>query len=198
MTPRSAGQVHAGLLAIQPQGWALPDDPASVWGRLTAPLAAELARAEAQAATLGEELDPRRAVTLLPDFERVLGDDPCLGPAAALPTGLRQAVAWQRWTLRGGATPAYFVALAATLGVAVTVEEFWPTEYGDEYGGDYLPPGAQFCWVVHLPPTQVVEAEYGGTEYGGFYGEIIPSLAECPLRRAAPAHTTLIFSYAES
>ncbi len=189
---------HRALLALAAPGTAFPRDPASNWGLALAPLAAEHGRVEASMDALLVETDPGRALNLLPDYERVLGDDPCLGPSAALPVAIRQSLARQRWTVRGGATPAFFVALAASLGVAITVRETIPPQVGAfECGSvELMGEDAAFEWVVNLPaPNQLVEFEVGVTELPGPLGDFVPSVVECVIRRHAPAHTAVFFSY---
>lgn len=194
---RSAEAVHAGILALLPPGrWRR--DAEGQLARLLLPLAGEIARFEAAAEALLEEMDPRSAVALLPDWERLLGADPCGRDLMATSLQDRQASAHQRLTMRGTPTPAFFVALAAQLGVAVTIEEAWPFEAGDEAGAELVPEGEQFSWLVRLPATRVVDFEAGGSEAGDLLGEIMPSLVECVIRYHAPAHTTPVFQYAEA
>lgn len=191
MTP-----THAKLLALSPPGRAVPREEESRWGRTLAPLADELDRVAESAAALLPEADPGRAQALLPDYERVLGDDPCLGPSAALPFAVRQALAHQRWTVRGGATPAFFVALAAAVGVAITIAESQPFECGVAQCGDELIPEiGRFEWIVSLPATTLIEFEAGVAEAGSPLGDLIASPLECLIRRHAPAHTAVYFNY---
>lgn len=192
----SADATLAQLMALRPPGPALPDAAGSVFERALLPAAGGLAAIEDAAAALLLQLDPRAATDLLPDYERVLGDDPCLGPSASLPFAIRQALAHQRWTARGGATPAFFVALGAALGIAITVTESQPIECGVAQCGDELVrEDGRFEWFAALPATVLVEFEAGVAEAGSPLGDFIPSPLECLIRRHAPAHTTVYFSY---
>lgn len=186
---------HAQLLALLPPGAAFPRARESNWGRTLAPLAGEHARVEIEAEALLSEVDPGRADTLLLDYERVLGDDPCLGPSAALPLNIRQAVARQRWTSRGGATPAFFVELAAAVGVTITITESEPSGLAFECGAELIPEPGRYEWIVNLPATSIVEFEAGATEAGSPLGDLVLSPVECLIRARAPAHTTVYFSY---
>jgi uncharacterized protein YmfQ (DUF2313 family) len=133
---------------------------------------------------------------IAPLIAPVLGDDPCLGPSAALPLSIRQAVARQRWTNRGGATPAYFIALAASIGVTITIAESAPFETGvAETGAESILEPGRFEWIVNLPATTLIEFETGVAETGSPMGDFIVSPVECLIRRAAPAHTTVYFNY---
>ena len=192
----SADATLAQLLALRPPGPALPDAAGSVFERALWPAAGGLSAIEDAAAALLAQVDPRAATDLLPDYERVLGDDPCLGPSAALPFGIRQALAHQRWTARGGATPAFFIALAAALGIAITITESTPFECGvAECGAELVREDGRFEWFVNLPATTLVEFECGAAEAGSPLGDFIPSPLECLIRRHAPAHTTVYFTY---
>lgn len=193
MTPREEAALQH-LLALSPPGDAYPRG--GNWARALAPLAVEHTRIEAEAEALPAEVDPRRATRLLADYERVLGDDPCLGPSAALPFALRQALAHQRWTSRGGAKPDYFVALAAAVGVAITITESEPSSCGAlECGEDLVLENGRFEWIVNLPITSLIEFEAGATEAGSPLGDFVPSPVECLIRARAPAHTTVYFNY---
>lgn len=190
----------AHLLALSPPGEAYPRARASNWARALAPLAGEHARIEGEAEALLNEVDPRGAPRMLEDYERVLGDDPCLGPAAGLPLSIRQQLAHQRWTNRGGATPAYFIALAAAVGVEITITESLPFEAGVAAAGmELVAEAGRFEWIVNLPaPTLLVEFETGAADAGTPLGDFATSPVECLIRAAAPAHTAVYFNYAGS
>jgi uncharacterized protein YmfQ (DUF2313 family) len=187
----------AHLLALSPPGGAYPRARDSNWARALAPLAGEQARIEAEAEAMLIEVDPRRAQPLLADYERVLGDDPCLGPSAELPLGIRQQLAHQRWTNRGGATPAFFVALAAAVDVTITITESEAFEAGVATAGmELVPEAGRFEWVVSLPaPTVLIEFETGAADAGTPLGDFAPNPVECLIRAAAPAHTAVYFNY---
>ena len=175
---RTQNQVQADLFAIQPDGWALPADMDSAWGPMISPIAAEVALFERQADALAGQINPGAATALLPDYERVLGPDPCGRDQAGLSFGGRQALAFQRWTTRGGSSPAFFIGLAASVGVAITITE-----------------NAAFHWVVNLPMSTVIYFVSGVSQAGNALGMIVPSLVECVIRLFAPAHKVVTFNY---
>lgn len=192
---RDADQVLAGMLALLPSGWAVPHAPDSNLARLLRPLAARLAAVEASADALRAEVDPRVADALLPDYERVLGPDPC-DPAGPTTLSERRRVAHQRWTQRGDPSRAFFVALAASRGVEISIEERRPFKAGASKAGHRVAPRtARFFWVVRLPATRVIRFRAGASKAGQSLGAIVPTGAECPIRRFAPAHTTPVFFY---
>lgn len=211
---------HQQLLALTPPGGAFPRDRDSVWGRSLRPLAEEHARFEADAEALLRETDPRDAPRMLEDYERVLGEDPCLGATANLPPEIRRSIAHQRWTQRGGATPAFFVALGASLGIEVQVIESQPWEVGIATVDDELIAEAQrFEWrLLVRPGPPLTEAgapllledgqplrlespsiltafEVGVSDVDTPLEGFTRSPIECFARRHAPAHTSLFFAY---
>lgn len=200
--PRSAEQVRASLVAEAPRGWVWPHVAAgaapSVFETLFKPLAVGLADVEATAAAMMLEIDPRTATLLLPDFERVLGPDPCGRDPSTLSLEQRRQLAHQRWTARGGASIPYFVALAAKRGVAITISENRVTYAGAMVAGDELiEPPEQFIWTVHLSlmgETLFIASE---GQAGDRLYDLVLSDVECDIRRAKPAHTEVTFSYEE-
>ncbi len=115
-------------------------------------VAEEIVKVELRAEQLMDETDPRSARELLPDFERVLGPDPCGRDKAALSIEERQRLAHQRWTATGGQCRAYMIEVAANLGVAITIDEFWPSKTGNLRCGHRLRAnGIQFYWRVNVP-----------------------------------------------
>ncbi|WP_058617627.1 putative phage tail protein [Methylobacterium indicum] len=89
-------------------------------------LAAWTARQNADEWTLATQALPSAITYSLADWEAEYGlPDPC-GPGGLTTEGRVAAVA-ARFRARGGASPAYFVCLAATLGYTVTIEE--PTQF---------------------------------------------------------------------
>ena len=200
LAARTAPEILATLLALLPRGWAWTPAPDTVLAQLLLALADELARFETSAEAQLPQVDPRFALDLLADYERVLGPDPCGRDLVEAAGGLddRRRAAHQRWIASGFQTPAYFVALAAALGVPATVTEADVSVLGViECGMELTPADERFVWLVTLPETRVIEPELGVLECGGFLGELVPSLVECVIRRLAPAHTTPVFSYTE-
>ncbi|MGH7113988.1 MAG: putative phage tail protein, partial [Stellaceae bacterium] len=143
------------MLTISPPGAALPDDPASMWAAMLAPLASAISDCEAAVEEFGTEIDPESAIALLPDFERVLGPDPCGRDAGALTVDERQLLAFQRWTARGGQSVAYFEGVAESVGTSATIETFQTFVTGrGTTGQNLINTPRQFEWLVTLPETE--------------------------------------------
>lgn len=196
---RSEDQVLDELLSLLPPGWIWRRDRDSVVAALLTPLASGIVEVEAVAEAMLAEVDPRLATVCLPDFERVLGPDPCGRDTATMSLSDRRQLAHQRWTARGGASRAYFISLAAKRGVAITISENRVTYAGEMVAGDELVDWPQqFIWTVHLAFTQEVLFEAGEGQAGDRLYDLVISDIDCDIRRLKPAHTEVVFDYAET
>lgn len=188
----------AALGGVTAPGLALPsDDPASNWGNLLAALAVEWSRLRGRAVDLLGEALPYLTTELLADWETVAGlPDPCTGEADPGADGRRRALV-TRITARGGQSIAYLADLAATLGYAITIEEFRPFRAGRSGAGDAINGGPwPFTFVVHAPTATVTSMFRAGLSVAGdpiTYAANLP--LECLINRARPAHTAALFSY---
>lgn len=170
------------LQQLLPRGAAWLAERGSVLARSLLAIGDELARIDSRANELVRESDPRSAVETLPDWERMLGlPDETSGELAA-PVEGRQAMVTQRYVSRGGQSRAFFIAMAGALGFeGATVEEHLGAglrvgfRAGDRCTGDAWP----HVWTLHLPSGPA---------------DLRPVL-ESVVRRSAPAHTTVLFSY---
>ncbi|SIP96425.1 putative phage tail protein [Bosea sp. TND4EK4] len=197
---RSAEQVQADLIAHAPRGWvwpqAAPVAKPSLFETLFKPLAKRIAALEETAEAMLEEIDPRTATLLLPDFERVLGPDPCGRDPGTMSLEQRRQLAHQRWTARGGASISYFVGLAAKRGVAIAIVENRVSMADAAVAGDELIESPeQFCWTVELALLGEIVAKVNESQAGDLLLDITLSDVECDIRRAKPAHTDVAFRY---
>jgi len=215
-SPRSQPQVLAELLALTPPGWALPHDPASVWASFLQPWAAEASRIETTAASMLNEIDPRTAVYSLPDYQRVLGPDPYGRDAASqeLSEAALANLEWSRWTAGGNMAPSDYIALAASMGVTITIQEYWPSVAGLMHAGDFcgcdIPRnqagvltagdtlGADplaFYWLVRLPTYLSVPAEAGTMQAGDLLATSLATPVPAVIAGEAPSHTVPTFLF---
>lgn len=197
---RSADEVQASIVANAPRGWVWPHvRPAaeqSLFEALFRPLAKGLADIEATAEAMMAEIDPRTATLLLPDFERVLGPDPCGRDPSTMSLEQRRQLAHQRWTARGGASIPYFIGLAAKRGVAIEIVENRVSMADAAVAGDELVESPeQFCWTIELALVGETVAKVDDSQAGDLLVDIILSDVECDIRRAKPAHTDIAFRY---
>lgn len=194
---RTAADYTVLLQQLLPPGRAWTRAPGAVLTRLLAAWAAEFARLDARADDLLAEVDPRQSYELLADWERVLGlpdgCSPVLGTVAE-----RRAAVVQKLAVQGGQTRAFYVAMAAALGFEVVIHDLDP-DVGDFAPGLDVSGGKwRLVWRVEVL-TQVDYAVFrvGSGRVGDRLVEGGALDLECVIRRAAPAHTQVIFTYPE-
>jgi uncharacterized protein YmfQ (DUF2313 family) len=184
-----------GLANLLPRGRAWSHEAGGDLGRVLAGMADPLAQLHARAVDLLErEADPARALELLPEWEAAFGlPDPCI-PAGSELT-LRRAALLTKIAAQGGQTCAYLQATAAALGFDVTLEELRPYRVGDPVGAPLRGPAWRFALLVHAPALTIRLFTVGTSAVGDPLRSWANTGLECVLRRIAPAHTRLIFSF---
>lgn len=196
----TAEQYRAELEALSPPGSALPQDQDSSWAALLQALADEMGRVDSRVDDLVDEADPRSALEMIPDYERVCGlPDGCTGDATTLQERRNRVVA--TLTAVGGQSRAYFQGLSEALGYSVTIEEYRPFICGSSRCGDTLggAPQHRHYWRVRVHGPRVTLFRCGASRCGDRLGSIaLAEDLECLLTRLAPAHTELIFAYEEA
>lgn len=188
------------MIALLPTGPAWPREADSQLGRLLYGLADEFARIDGRCEALIEEADPRTALELLPDWERVAGlPDGCV--AAPATVSERQIALRNRLVQRGGQSIIWFESLALRLGYFIDIEELRPFSCGDALDAGLLGEWAH-VWRV------VAQLEAGSAAGGRVVADVNATCEdrlamwgavdlECVIRRAAPAHTIVLFAYRE-
>lgn len=177
----TADQYRYQLQALLPPGrlWDALRETGSLADWLLAALAAEFAQVDGRAEALLDEADPRTVYELLAEWERVVGlPDPCV-PAGQTVTERRNALV-ARLASRGGQSRAYFIALAATLGYTITIDE--------------QVDGQPHRWRINTSATTITEftCESPCIDPLRKWGN---ELLECVMNRYKPAHTELLFGY---
>lgn len=198
---RSAAAYAEQLGALLPRGRAWLRAPGSVMLQVLEGIAEEFARADRRVAALADEADPRTALELLPEWERVAGlPDQCL-PVTGTITERQRRVA-RKISGLGGQSRAFFIELAAQLGIAITIEEFRPFTAGMRSGSRCYSTGWRYVWLVIVPPFSeggftVTNERFraGQSRAGDRLRSFSVQELECVIRRAAPAHTRVLFSY---
>lgn len=183
------------LRALLPPGLAWPTDGDAVLTATLDAAAVELSRLDARAADLEREWHAPTTLELLSDFERVLGlPDPCM-PAPESISQRRAAVVAKLIAL-GGASPAYFIELARSVGYEITITEFRPFRVGRSSAGDPLSNGDwPHAWQVNGLQDTFGVFRAGENSAGDplrWWGN---QLLECLLSIYKPAHTILTFAY---
>lgn len=158
-------------------------------------LAAEMARLDARALFLVDEADPGKTIELLDDWERVLGlPDPCLTVEQS--DSERRTSARTRYTLVGGQTASFYIALAAGLGYSATVEDFPSAAAADAAGVTYTGDGWAYTWRVNVVASTAIRSfRVGLSSVGDPLRSWGVEALECLIKRYAPAHTIVLFAY---
>lgn len=181
---------HADLLArLLPTSY----DPT---GRvLAAQLQAEgnaLDTANLLADMLLSEADPRTALQQIPAWERVLGS------SMFADTASRRAFLVGKLNETGGQSKQYFIDLAASLGFAITIAEFTPTNIMADVMAMMYTPEWSYAWQINVQ---------AGWNYAYSQADISSTVMEPlahwsqnadfenALREDAPAHTQVLFKY---
>lgn len=176
----SAESYARHLRQLLPQGrlWYL--DEGSALRQWLLGLADELARVDQRVLDLLRESDPRQAVELLAEWERVYG------LSGTGTTAQRQAALAAAVGAKGGQTPAYFELLALAAGYTATVYEgFIETpvaRIGARIGDRLYGPAWAVAWRVEVVDTASPPA-------------VSHAELEVIIRKAAPAHTVVYFEY---
>ncbi|PKP89340.1 MAG: phage tail protein [Alphaproteobacteria bacterium HGW-Alphaproteobacteria-16] len=195
-----AESYQAQLFALLPPGPAWPREPDSQLGRLLAAWADEFARVDARVDQLLAEYDPRQAYELIDAWEAALGlPDPCTSGATSL--SARQTNVWRKLAFVGGQTPAFYIALAASLGFEIEVHEFDPDvdDYDASLAAEVAAGRWRYIWRVHVLNAGEFTYFRMGDPFGGQFVEGDAAFdLECIIAAARPAHTHVIFTYPET
>lgn len=184
------------LQSLLPPGPAWPKDDNALLTRLLSGLSGELARVDGRAWQIAEEADPRTVAELFADWERIAG----LPDACAVAFGGTQTVAQRRaalvgrLTTMGGQSPAYYIALAASIGYAITITEFRVHTVEDDVNYALYGSAWNFAWQVNAALNTINEITVGMTVEDPLaaWGN---ALLECVINRLKPVHTTALYSY---
>jgi uncharacterized protein YmfQ (DUF2313 family) len=135
----------------------------------------------------------------LDDWEAEYGlPDPCTSPESGVQGRINAVRA--RFGAQGGASPAYFVCLAASVGYDITITE--PSDFicdVSECDGDdtVVDANGHHEWIVHLLGFGDIwfYADEGVVDETPLEGFLIATDLECILRRVSPLNTSIIFDY---
>jgi uncharacterized protein YmfQ (DUF2313 family) len=153
----------------------------------------QLDDAQASADMLLAEMFPDAAHDTLADWERVCG----LIPAVDDPLQKRRNAVALKLRERGGLSRAYFIALAATLGWTITIDELMPFQCGWNRCGDALYiVDVRWIWRVNVSGQSVYTFQAGIAATGErLCWWAAATDLETVFNNLKPAHTYVIFSY---
>lgn len=209
---RGATAYLEALLSLLPRGYAWSRVPGSRLGALLHASAEELARIDATARLLIDEINPLTTINGLEDWERVLGlPDACLPAGTSLQE--RRSAVLAKLRDEGRQDIAYWYEVAESLGYDVTIEEHWPFICGVHECGD--PSG-----LTEREAQEHREIGYLGTENIRYWWNVVvhgerlllfrcgeslcperltdwreATSLECVMQRDKLAHTVLSFDY---
>lgn len=186
----------AALQAYLPRGFAWPRDPDAVLTQFLAGTAKAQARLHARENALLVDVFPATTLELLPEWEFSLGlPDKCIGPAPTIEE--RRALVMARLTAQGGASIAYFIAIALALGYVITISEFPAGTFGLPFGLPMLADRWVHAWQVDTDALRRTRFKFG-TAFGRPFSEWTEAaVLRCEFERLQPAHTIIIFAYQE-
>jgi uncharacterized protein YmfQ (DUF2313 family) len=183
------------LLKLQPLGFAWSTEKKSNWVKLLSALAEELGRVDARSQNLVDEIIPHTTSEAITDWERVAGiPDLCLQLRATL--AIRRADLVAKLSARGGASPQYFIDVAASLGYTITITEFDAFRVGRDVTGSPLNgEGWEYNWRVNSALNTVTYFRASQNSAGDRLAEWGNERLECIITARKPAHTVLFFGY---
>jgi uncharacterized protein YmfQ (DUF2313 family) len=194
------------VIATVPRGVIWGTDEASdgtgaspVMRRVWKAVAGWLADFYAAASQAATQAFPSAITYSLDDWEAEYGlPDPCTSPASGVQGRINAVRA--RFGAQGGASPAYFVCLAASIGYDIAISE--PSDFlcdVSECDGDdtVVTVNGHHEWIVHLNGLGDTwfYCDEGMCDDTPLEGFVVATDIECVLRRVAPTATTLIFDY---
>lgn len=194
---RNAAQYLSQLRSLLPSGPAWEPEHVPQLQQVLQGIAQELARIDARAVNLQNEMDPASVSELVADWEQVMNlPDPCLG-ATPLFDDRRLAVR-RRLLAVGSQRAAYFVEIARSQGYpnASVTELRTPrmgrSRFGDAHFGTWQ---AQFMWTLNTGGRLQLGRRFGASYWGERFGMSPGSALECMIHRSAPAHTRVHINY---
>lgn len=185
------------LQALLPPGRALSREAGANLTKLLEAIAATLLAVQLRLNDLHTQWDPRRATSMLTDWERLLGlPDKCAPANQQLAD--RQQAAFARLTESGGQSRAYFIDLADRLGEPdCTITEFRPATCNSHCNSPLHSIADAFVWRVNIPrPAANARGATCNSNCNSALQEYTPSAIECVFNERKPAHTQVTFAYA--
>lgn len=186
----------SSLQSLLPPGRAFTRDPDSVLSKVLTAVASMFLHAQLKFEALLDEADPRRATTMLPDWERMLGlPDHCTPAGQQLVD--RQRAAYQRLTEEGGQSRPYFIGLAEKLGEpGVTITNFRRMTCNSNCNDGLYSLADRFAWRINIPrPALNVRLANCNSHCNAALQEYAPSLIECAINERKPAESSVLFAY---
>lgn len=201
----------ATLKKLFPQGWAFRFFKDLNITKIVEALSIEPDRLEQRAYKLLDELDPNTTFELLDNWESLLGiPDECT-PPGEISTYERRVRILQKLTTGGGQSAAFYKLLAQQLGYDVDVIEIinfrdfrvGTARVGQALSNTTLPDGSvgaagwAYTFLIRAPADFLRPFYVGQGSVGQRLVIRENTTLECVIKKFAPAHTLVLFSYEE-
>ncbi|MFJ2488056.1 YmfQ family protein [Pseudomonas sp. NPDC087639] len=194
---RNAAQYKNQLRSLLPSGLAWEPERVPELDRVLEGVAQELARLDARAIDLLNEMDPTGVSELVPDWEAVMNlPDPCLGTTPLYDD--RRLAVRRRLLAVGSQTAAYFIEIARSQGYPdATVTELRVPRMGrSRFGSAHFGTSrAQFMWLLNTGGRLAIGRRFGASYWGERFGMYPGSALECLIHRSAPAHAQVYINF---
>jgi uncharacterized protein YmfQ (DUF2313 family) len=167
---------------LLPHGIAWPREPDAVLTQLLEALAAELARVDDYIVAQIVQMLPDTTTDLLPEWEAITGLPGKCTDEVRSTLAARRIDVMSKLAASGGASRDYFISIAATYGVNISISEYRPFRVGINAPGDALTNNFwPHTWCVRVPGLSANDSSR--------------VVIECLFSSIKPAHTIVIFDY---
>jgi len=194
---RTAEQYQEQLRSLMPAGPAWDPEQVPEIQQVLLGISQELARIDARAVDLINEVDPVTVSELVPDWERVMNlPDPCLGPNPLFED--RRLAVRRRLLAVGDQSIGYFLDIARSQGypnASVTelqAPRMGRARFGEAHFGTWQ---ARFMWTLNTGGRLLMGRRFSASYWGERFGANPGSALECLIHRNAPAHTLVHINY---
>lgn len=189
-----ADDYRSALQALLPRGRVWPRSLDATQSKAIAGLAPTCERLNSRANYLIVDAFPGTTLELLPDWESSVGlPDTCASTAATVDD--RHSAVVSRISASGGQSVPYFIGIAKALGYTITITQFVPFRFGQRFGMPLCGNDWAFAWQVNAPQFTVTQFKFGSSGFGEPFASWGNTSLQCVIRKFAPAHTTVLFSY---
>ena len=187
------------LVTLLPEGVAWPKEENTNLRKVLSGISVELERVDGRACDAIEESDPRTTYELLEDWERTVGlPDKCSESIEQTLQVRRNAVV-AKLNSRGGQSKEFYIDLAKSNDIDITITEPFPFRAGRNSAGDLLY-GIEWLhhWIVNTGDFIGYEFRAGQSIASERLRVLANDYLECIIERVKPAHTVVIFNFDEN
>ena len=183
------------IIKLMPSGAAWAFEEGSFAFRFCYAVADELSRVHLRTLALLKERDPRSALELLPEYEKMLGLPGDCADLADNPIDRRSAIV-AKIVADGGQSKKYFVDIAANAGISITIDTYPAVYIGCDIGVELTNGPWLYTWKITTDDVTVDYFQAGSNSAGDPLAEVsTQQFLECLFEDIAPAHTFIIYAF---